>query len=167
MSSQHVDLVRWWSDNWVWILVLIWVFGGGVAEWIHVQARKRRKAIERRRKYKIELARARAGLPYGDRQVIAGEVSGIVSTGDDALNVQHRGYDMALPAAVIPAPPGAQPVRGVPGPCRHEKIVPVITREGEVVKWICANWTRGCDAEFPAGIAVYEPEDDEDLEDGR
>jgi len=141
MSSQHVDLVRWWSDNWVWILVLIWVFGGGVAEWIHVQARKRRKAIERRRKYKIELARARAGLPYGDRQVIAGEVSGIVSTGDDALNVQHRGYDMALPAAVI--------------------------REGEVVKWICANWTRGCDAEFPAGIAVYEPEDDEDLEDGR
>ena len=44
--------------------------------------------------------------------------------------------------------------------------MPVITREGEVVKWICANWTRGCDAEFPAGIAVYEPEDDEDLEDG-
>lgn len=147
MSTQHIDLVRWWSDNWIWVLILIWFFGGGVVEWLHVQAKRRRK-VERRRQYRIELARAKAGLPYQAPQAI-----GAVQA--------DGGYDMALPAAVIPAPPGAQPVRGVPGQCRHEKIVPVITDGGEVRKWICASWTRGCAAEFPPEIAVYEGDLDE------
>lgn len=60
-----------------------------------------------------------------------------------------------LPAAAIPSPPSVRP--SVPGPCRHEKIVPVITRDGELVKWLCANYAR-CDAEFPRDTAVYDPE---------
>jgi hypothetical protein len=148
MSTQHIDLARWWSDNWLWVLILFWVFGGGVAEWIRVQARRHRKAVERRRQYRVQLAYARHGMPYqAPRATETAQRDG--------------GYDMALPAAVIPAPPGALPVRGVPGQCRHERIIPVITDGGEVRKWICANWTRGCAAEFPPEIAVYEGDLDE------
>ena len=68
--------------------------------------------------------------------------------------------DTALPAAVIPSPPGAQPVRGVPGQCRHERIVPVITGDGVLRRWICANFPR-CSAKFDASIAMYEPDDED------
>jgi hypothetical protein len=154
VSTQHIDLVRWWSDNWIWVVILIWFFGGGIAEWVHIQAKRHRKAVERRRQYRIQMAYAKAGMQYQAPQAIGAAQ-------------RDGGYDMALPAAVIPAPPGARPVRGVPGQCRHERIVPVITDGGEVRKWICANWTRGCAAEFPPEIAVYEgdldaPEDDRD-----
>jgi hypothetical protein len=63
--------------------------------------------------------------------------------------------DTALPAAVIPAPPGARPVRGVPGPCQHERIVPVITSDGELRRWACANYPR-CMAWFPPDTAIYD-----------
>jgi hypothetical protein len=156
MSTQHIDIARWISDNWVWVLILIWVFGGGIAEWVHVQARRHRKAVERRRQYRLRMAYARHGMPYIQA---GGQITGIASTGHGTVNVQgatQPGDDLALPAAVIPAPPGARPLHGVPGACRHERIVPVITDGGEVRKWICANWTRGCAAEFPPEIAVYE-----------
>jgi hypothetical protein len=63
--------------------------------------------------------------------------------------------ETVLPAAVIPAPPGARPVTRAPGRCRHERIVPVISGDGELHRWICANYPR-CAAKFPADVAVYE-----------
>jgi hypothetical protein len=63
-------------------------------------------------------------------------------------------YEPGLPAACIPAPPSARPSLHVPSACRHEKILPVITQDGDHVRWVCAN--PRCKAEFPASVAVYE-----------
>lgn len=128
-------IASWWSQNWLWVVIAIWFFGGTVEEiWRHA-LKSRRKAVARRRQYRIELARAKAGLPYPD--------------------VSSRPSEAMVPAAVMPAPPGAAPTRTVPGPCRHEKIVPVIAGDGELLRWVCANYPR-CDAQFPPGTAIYE-----------
>jgi hypothetical protein len=76
-----------------------------------------------------------------------------------------RRDEAVVPAAVIPAPPSARPRQRVIGQCVHDAIVPVITRRGELTKWVCANYPR-CLAEFPADVAVYEadPGDLSDLE---
>lgn len=67
------------------------------------------------------------------------------------------GYgEQALPAACIASPPSAHPVVYVPSACRHEKILPVITDAGELVRWVCAN--PRCMAEFDRSVAMYEAE---------
>jgi hypothetical protein len=60
----------------------------------------------------------------------------------------------SLPDAVRPLPPSAYPRARVPGACRHEKILPVITLDGELVRWSCAN--PRCMAEFDRSVAMYE-----------
>jgi hypothetical protein len=102
--------------------------------------RARREAAELRHRRAVELAYARSG------RALPGETE------------KTAGVTTTLPAAVIPTPPGARPLQGTPGPCRHERIVPVIDGDGDVQRWICANFER-CDAEFPPGTAMYEAGD--------
>jgi hypothetical protein len=130
-------------DPWITWFIVLWLLGvfGSAGEWLRRLHKRQRKALERRRAYRLELARARAGLPYREAQV-------------PAAGSQP---DLALPAAVIPAPPGV--ARTVPGPCRHEKIVPVIGADGELKRWVCANYPR-CDAEFDKSVALYEPDEE-------
>lgn len=130
-------------DTVISIVIIVWFLGG--FGWL---ARKWRQAVHRREenaelqhRRRVELELARQGLISGRPEEIVIPESGLPA--------------YALPAAVIPAPPGAQPVHGIPGPCRHERIVPVIDDIGDLHKWICAN-TR-CGAEFPPGTAIYEP----------
>lgn len=144
--SGHDGIVQFVEANWLWIVIWCWVLGAFSAAgetWRRV-ARHRRKAAGLRHKRRVELELARSGLVAGKH----GKVKAAAQ------------LTMMMPAAVIPSPPGAMPVTGVPGACRHERILPVITRDGDVVRWICANYQR-CDAEFPPDTAIYEPGDDE------
>jgi hypothetical protein len=84
----------------------------------------------------------------------------------DAAELRHRrrvelamarpghAAEFAVPAAVQPLPPSAYPLTAAPGSCRHEKIVPVITSDGEHVRWLCAN--PRCLARFDKSVAIYE-----------
>lgn len=136
---HHETAIQWLGDRWLWVVFWVWLLGGFT--WAGEKYRKigkaRRKAVAQRRTYRLELARARAGT------------SGQVADHPVPLSV-----GTPLPAAVIPSPPGVQPPAGIPGDCRHEKIVPVIDGDGELRNWICANWPR-CDAVFDKSVAVY------------
>jgi hypothetical protein len=136
---SHID----WSGVWVWI-ILLWALGvfGAVGDAYRRAVKRRRKAAELRHQRRVELALARSGVTPGKGEKIRRQEVVVVE---------------ALPAAVIAAPPGARPVAGVPGKCRHERILPVVTVTGEVVRWVCANYPR-CEAEFPADVAIYEPD---------
>lgn len=122
---------------WITIIVL------GLLSWLGERYRRvrlgMREAGELRHRRRLELAMARS--PYSRGRVYR-------RPGDLAED------EFAVPAAVIPLPPSAYPLNHAPGACRHEKILPVITGDGEHVRWLCAN--PRCDAEFPAGVAVYE-----------
>ena len=91
------------------------------------RARDAAAELRHRRRVELEMARARAGA---------------------------HAAGFAVPAAVIPLPPSAYPLTGAPGACRHEKIVPVITGDGEHVRWLCAN--PRCLARFDKSVAIYE-----------
>lgn len=125
---------------WIIILWCLGVFGWLANRW-HQAVAAGRRAAEVRHRRRVELALAQRGQIY-----------------QGTTRAEAQAVEVALPAAVIAAPPGATPVRGVPGPCRHEQIVPVIGDDGELKRWICKNWPR-CDAEFPPDVAVYEPSD--------
>lgn len=103
-------------------------------QWRRARLRAR-QAAELRHQRRVELALAKSGQRYRRPGRLA----------DDEFEV---------PAAVIALPPSAYPLRHVPGACRHEKIVPVITGDGEHVRWLCAS--PRCSAEFPPDIAIYE-----------
>jgi hypothetical protein len=119
----------------VWITIIVL----GLLSWLGERYRRfragLRQAAELKHQRRVELALAQRGRLWRRPG----------STGDGEYEV---------PAAVVPLPPSAQPVTRVPGPCRHEKIVPVITLDGEHVRWVCNN--PRCTAEFPASVAVYE-----------
>lgn len=146
MSVNTHEIGTWISQNWVWVLIIIWIFGGGVAEsW--------RRAVRNRRQHQLNMAYARQGLPP-PRAVVVYRDPGDDDDEDDEDDEEDP--RAVLPAAVQPTPPSAKPVRGVPGPCRHESIVPVIDDTGYLHKWVCANYPR-CDAEFDRSVALYEP----------
>lgn len=128
-------IATWWDQNWLWVVFAFWFFGGTIEETWRRLRKQHRKSVAAKRQYRIELARAKAGLLYQDKQ--------------------PRQAEAMVPAAVIPAPPGAAPSRMVAGPCRHERIVPVISRDGDLLRWLCANYPR-CEAVFPPGTAIYE-----------
>jgi hypothetical protein len=140
--TAHQTALQWLGDNWVWVLLAFWFVAGGTGEGL-------RRLLRERRQHQLNMAYARQGLPpsvivrYRDED------------DEDEWDDEDE-EDEALPAAVIPAPPSARPVRGVPGPCRHEKIIPVIGDDGEHKRWICANFQR-CEAVFDKAVAVYEP----------
>ena len=148
---------EWLVQNWIWLLIVWMIIGGAIEEAWRRMVASRRAAGELRHRRRLEIEAVRRGVtlpPPGSRAVTAGgDISGLVSTGDGTVNV--------LPDAVIPRPPEARPVTGTPGPCRHGKIVPVITDSGGLEKWLCANYPR-CEAEFPASVAIYAG----DLKDG-
>jgi hypothetical protein len=104
---------------------------------------RRAEAAELRHRRRVELAQARAG------QLYAPVDSGQVQVAEPVVFYPH---------AVIPSPPGAKPVQITPGPCRHERIVPVINGSGELEKWVCANYPR-CLAEFDKSVAIYAEDD--------
>lgn len=125
-----------WSTGDTWaVILLLWFFGGGIAAWL-----RRVSSIRHRRR--VELALAQRGMIVRSSWHPAG-------SGDDDR-------ETVVPAAVIPAPPGAKAARGVPGRCRHERLLPVLDKDGGLQRWICANYER-CDAEFPPDTAIYEP----------
>lgn len=143
--TSHQTAVQWLAENWLWFFVAFWVFGGSVIETGRRAAKRRRKAAALRHRRRVEIALARQGVRWSGK-------------GKSRDYIGNSGLPAAgLPAAVIPTPPGAQPVRGVPGPCRHERIIPVIGADGELKRWVCANYPR-CDAEFEPDVAIYEPE---------
>jgi hypothetical protein len=137
-AAAHQDALQWIAQNWVGLLILAWFLGvfGWAGETWRRAVNHRREAAEVRHQRQVEIELARRGQLY-----------------------QHQPARPAapepLPAAVIAAPPGALPVRGVPGECRHERIVPVIDGDGDLIKWVCANWSR-CDAEFSKSVAIYD-----------
>jgi hypothetical protein len=98
-----------------------------------------RAAGELRHQRRVELERIRSG------------------SGPPLFDARGHHLRYALPAAGIPAPPGARAPAGVPGPCQHEAIVPVIAGDGELQEWICRNFER-CDARFHKSVAVYAPD---------
>jgi hypothetical protein len=112
------------------------------------EVQRQREEVEHRRAVELKLAEQGVmmwGLAAGARPVARPEFSGQPAT------------EWTLPAAVVPTPPGARPhPQGTPGPCRHEQIIPVFDGDGKTLRWICANHQR-CDAWFPPGIAIYEP----------
>lgn len=148
VSAAHETVVQWLSDNWFWVLLWMWVLGvfGTIGEhW--------RKAVARRRQHQINMTYARRGIPP--------PYSGAASAKDyldewDEEDEEYEEYELVLPAAAIPSPPSAR--HSGPGPCQHEKIVPVIDDDGELLRWICANYPR-CEAEFHKSVAIYEPRD--------
>jgi len=108
-------------------------------------ARHHRESGEIRHQRRVELALARTGqFPRLLPRTTAGPENGSDPPGT-----------WIVPSAVIASPPGARPARGVPGPCRHEEIVPVISQYGKVLRWLCANHDR-CEAVFPADTSLYE-----------
>jgi hypothetical protein len=141
------------------VLEVAFVLGvlGLVGWWLSRGARRRealadeREELAHRRAVEMELAKQGVmmqGPVAGARPAARPEFSGQPAT------------EWTLPAAVIPTPPGAQPYpQGVPGPCRHEKIIPVFDGDGETLRWICANSPR-CEAVFPPSTAIYEPRGD-------
>jgi hypothetical protein len=143
MTAAHTGL----STNDIWdIVFLCWIFGGGAlaaaGEWARRARKHRRRAAEVRHRRRLELEYARSGLtPPGKK-----EKASPVNAAED---------DDEVPAAITAAPPGTRPVLPVPGKCRHERIIPAITGDGTVQRWVCANWPR-CAAEFPADTALYE-----------
>lgn len=173
-AHTSVSLATWLSDNWLWIIIWAWILGffGFCEETLRRFGARRRRRGELKHQRAVELALARRGLvrlpapgkPRPPAPAVLYDDWDDLDDEDD-WDEPHRLYrplgdsEFELPAAVIPAPPSAQPVRRVPGPCRHEKIAPVFTDlEGHgdmtLVRWVCAS--PRCDAEFPAGIAVYE-----------
>lgn len=180
-AHTSVSVVTWLSQNWLWVIIWAWILGF-CEETLRRFGLRRRRRAELKHQRAVELALARRGLVRHQPAAPARARPPVPVIPDDAddwdedddwddeddldeEDEPHRVYrprgdsEFALPAAVIPAPPAAQPVRQVPGPCRHEKIVPVFTDlEGHsdmtLVRWVCAS--PRCDAEFPAGIAVYE-----------
>ena len=155
MSANTHEIGTWISENWIWVLIIIWVFGGGVAEsW--------RRAVRNRRQHQLNMAYARQGLP---------PPRSVVYRDPDDDDEDDEGWDdeedprAVLPAAVQPTPPSAKPVRVVPGPCRHESIVPVIDDTGYLHKWVCKNYPR-CTAEFDRSVALYEPAEDSKADPG-
>jgi hypothetical protein len=159
-GAEHAPgLIVWLSQNWLWIVIWLWILGGfgAAGEWLRRVRHGSRRARALRHQRRVELAYAKAGRPYPRRT--ARPVAPLTPPEARVYQPVADAGEFELPAAVIPAPPGAQPVRRVPGPCRHEKIVPVFTdlegnSEMTLVRWVCAS-TR-CDAEFPAGVAIYE-----------
>lgn len=147
----HETAMQWFGDHVWWIILWMWILGvfGSVADW-------RRKTLAARRRHKVEMEYARRGLPspYAKPPKPARPAA----TGTTGPSVSGGGLPMPeymlLPAAAIPAPPSAR-MTG-PGPCRHEKIIPVIGTDGELHRWICANFQR-CDAVFDKSVAIYEP----------
>jgi hypothetical protein len=162
-GAEHAPgLIVWFSQNWLWIIIWCWVLGGftAAAEFARRVRHGTRQARALRHQRRVELAYAKSGklYPGAAASPSAPHLRYQADTGWVYYPVPDSG-EFELPAAVIPAPPGAQPVRRVPGPCRHEKIVPVFTdlegnSEMTLVRWVCAN--PRCDAEFPAGVAIYE-----------
>jgi hypothetical protein len=163
--SAHQTTIQWLGDNWLTILIWIWILGGfgwAADHWRRAVA-ARRDAAEIRHRRQVELALIRHGrqadlelLRRGGRQ--EGLSQSFTERWSQAVEDSHR--PAAVPAAVIPTPPGQGPVTASPGPCRHERIVPVITDGGELVRWICANYPR-CDAQFSKSVAIYEPAGEE------
>jgi hypothetical protein len=149
MSTNTHEIGMWISQNWWWVLILFWVFGGGIAEsW--------RRMIRNRRQHQINMAYARRGLPPPRQIVVYRDPDDEGWDEGDAEDWDEDDEDqkVVVPAAVQPTPPGAKPVRVVPGPCQHESVVPVINDEGYLEKWICKNYPR-CTAEFDRSIAMY------------
>jgi len=122
-----------------WIVIGWFVYAFLLRPAVRGAVRARRDAAELRHRRQVELLYAAAGRPPANVRVIPDQ-------------------GIPQPAAAIPAPPGARSARGIPGPCRHEQIIPVINGGGDVLRWICANYPR-CEADFPAGTAVYEEGD--------
>jgi hypothetical protein len=147
-AAGHETAIQWLSENWIWVLIWCWVLGifGWMGDTWRRIVRRREQAAALRHQRAVEIELARRGIPY---RRAAAAVS--LPRDDDE-------DEAALPAAVIPSPPSARPVRGVPGACRHERIIPVIAADGELKRWICANYPR-CEAEFGKDIAIYEPAD--------
>lgn len=58
------------------------------------------------------------------------------------------------PISPMPAPS----IRLEPGPCRHDQIVPVIGKDGDVLRFACKNFR--CPAVWPPDAMMYEPESD-------
>jgi hypothetical protein len=117
-------------------IILAMMFFSGIARICRNLAAAHREQAEVRHRRRLELAYARAAHRMRS---------------EPALHPDAE----PLPSAVIPAPPGAFPANRVPGRCRHERIVPVITDGGDVRRWLCANYPR-CTAEFDADTALYE-----------
>lgn len=157
MGAAHQDTISWLADNWVAIVVVIWVLGGfgWMAERWHRAVEARREAAEIRHRRAVELEIARHGVPYiQPAKITDRDVSGLTARWTEAVKSGRN--PVILPAAVIASPPGAQPSAAVPGQCRHERIVPVIDDAGELHRWVCANYPR-CEAEFDKSVAIYEP----------
>lgn len=165
MGAAHQTAVQWLGDNWVWIVILVWMLGGfgWAADHYRRIVSARREAAEIRHQRAVELELARRGVPSRKPADDTGEAEplALASFTERWAGAVKAGREpVVLPAAVIPSPPGAQPVHGVPGECRHERIVPVIDGTGELRKWVCANYPR-CDAEFGKSVAIYEPAEGE------
>lgn len=167
MSAAQPDLWQSLTQDWNWlgIVILIWAIGGFT--WLGNHYRQivsaRREAAEIRHQRAVELELARRGVlsrkPADDAD--EAEPLALASFTERWTEAVKSGRPaiMTLPAAVIPSPPGVSRT-GVPGECRHERIVPVIDGTGELRKWVCANYPR-CDAGFDKSVAIYEPAEGE------
>jgi hypothetical protein len=163
--TGHEDAIQYLADRWLWVVLWLWLLGGfswAGKHWRQVR-RRAREAAEVRHRRRVELELARRGLPWPDDP----PPPGLAQFAERWTLATAAGRPaVVLPAAVIPAPPGAQPVlgpgspvwtglTGAPGACRHERIVPVIGSDGELHRWVCANFPR-CDAKFDKSVAVYD-----------
>ena len=152
--ATHVIQLSYWEILAV-VIVIGMVCSAVRNELLNLLARHR-EAAELRHKRRVELARAQNGLnPDGK---IARPPACPTWWGADPPDW----WPWTPPAAAIASPPGARRLpgtatfRGEPGPCRHERLIPVITEDGEVRRWVCANHQR-CEAVFPPDTALYEP----------
>lgn len=148
LPAPHAYTISVWD-----ILGALWA-GALVLGWVGDRWRRARlnasRAAELRHQRRVELALARSGQRYRR----PGELAGDEYVPPAATGPGLADGECAPPAATIPLPPSAYPLTVTPGSCRHEKIVPVITLDGELRRWMCAN--PRCTAEFDKSVAIYE-----------
>jgi hypothetical protein len=131
MSAHQETVIQWLNDNWWWLLLWAWALGGfeeATRWWRRVQ-RRHRNALAEKRQHELNLAKAQA---YGQRMA--------------------QPYVEPKPRLPLPAPD----TRVGPGPCPHTRLVPVVNRDGDVLRFTCGNPL--CDAVFPPDTVIYDPD---------
>jgi hypothetical protein len=116
---HHVDFWTWLSRHWLDIVIVIFFFGSAIAAFF---TEFFQLLFEPFRAVSKQRHQQRLDLHRAELEL--------------------RKADLKLQAAL-----NRQTLRPAPGPCRHRRVSPVVSRDDEVVAWVCRN--PDCLAQLP------------------